>query len=227
MGDRELEGRRNKARQEVMEQLRQAGMNNPPEAIAQFIASRRLTGVWSDVYTAMQIRKLADPSAPGELDLQIVEQIRKHEIEGLDVTRQGEDRVRALLTTWLGPTMGKADPERIAFWAGKIRNDPDAEIELTELLRKQRLALFPKYEDPNLTYDDIISPVRNLASNVWGRPVTDETMLVDLANTGDYTEMQKRLRKSGLNQGVQKVVQDALEAVGGTAMGEQVVQSAI
>jgi hypothetical protein len=175
----------------------------------------------------MQIRKLADPYAPGELDKNIVAKLSEYKIKGADTTKAGEDKVRALMTTWLGPTMGKANDQTVAQWAGRIRNDPDAEQELVALLQRQRLALFPNYTDKNLTYDDIVSPVRNLAMNVWGRPIQDETMLVDLANIGDYSEVQKRLRQTGLAQGVQKVVTDALTAVGDTALGEQVVQSAI
>ena len=52
-------------------------------------------------------------------------------------------------------------------------------------------------------------------------------MLIDLANTGDFTEMQRRLRKAGLNQNISKVVNDAVGSLGETPVSERVVQSAI
>jgi hypothetical protein len=353
MGSREIQGRKNKATLEVMEQLRQAGVANPEERIASYIAERRVTGQWSDVYTAQQIRKMSDPYAPGKLDgnleklltpvgdkyayrdtynpgseeRRVADLFKQHGVSlgqgstetadervkriakelrsgarswedltksvqrlagqngdtksrvraifadygvpiaaegedeetrltriaaeidsgkrtfgdvidsigrlarlatpGRDLTRQGEEKVRSIVTQWLGPTMGSMSPQQLASWAGRMRNDPDAETELVEMLRQQRLAMFPKYTNPNLTYEDIVSPFRNLATNIWGQPVNDETMLVDLANTADYTEAAKRLRQQGLNKNVTKVVQDALGELSGTAMGERVVQSAI
>jgi len=69
--------------------------------------------------------------------------------------------------------------------------------------------------------------VRRLATKTWGRPVDDEGLLVDLANTGDYTEMAKRLRKEGLAKGVAKPVQDALGGLMGTSMGDRVQRSTV
>lgn len=144
-----------------------------------------------------------------------------------DTTRAGEDEVRALAVRWLGPEVGKWSDAKVKEWAGKMRNDPDAETELVEMLRKQRLTVLPRYENENLTYEDIIDPVRNLATNIWGQHVDDEMMLVDLANMGDYTEMGKRLRKEGLNRGVAKTTQDAISGLMSTSMGERVQRSSI
>jgi len=142
-------------------------------------------------------------------------------------TRREEDTVREMAVRWLGPTMGNMGEAELKKGAGWMRNDPDAKINFEEHLRKQRLALFPKYENENLSYEDIVGPFRNLATNIWGQPVTDEAMLVDLANLGDYTEASKKLRLQGLNQGIGKVVNDALADLTATPVGERVVQSAI
>ena len=87
--------------------------------------------------------------------------------------------MQAMAREWLGPTMGHMTSEQVAKWAGRLRNDPDARIEFEETLRKHRLALFPGYENENLTYEDIISPVRNLATNIWGRPIMDNEAMLD------------------------------------------------
>lgn len=140
-------------------------------------------------------------------------------ITGRDITRQGEDDVRSLATRWLGPVAGKWEDTKVREWAGRLRNDPDAETELVELLKQQRLALLPEYTNENLTYDDIITPVRNLATQVWQQPMDDETMLIDLANMRDYSAMQEKLYREGLKRGVtavrQQFEQDVLQATGG------------
>lgn len=358
LGQHEITRRSQDMERQVAASLRESGVANPLPDVIKVIAQRRLSGQWSEAYTMEQIKLIADPFAPGELNPRLsdvmknqggtkfsvptqfrdgsterriadlfhakgvpisyhadgtsetpVERIQRlardidqgkrtwadltksidrlavnpalgstrdrvkgifadfgvaiatqdeteesrldriaAEIEGgrswgnlidsvrrigvtenpqTDVTRKGEDRVRELALEWLGPALGSFDERQIQKWAGRLRNDPDAELELVEMLRKQRLVMFPKYENENLTYEDIVSPVRNMATNIWGRPMQDETMLVDLANLGDYSEIQKRLRQSGLNQGVKKVVDDALGAVRATPMGDAVVRSAI
>jgi len=224
LGRDEMERLRDDASRAVAESLRQAGVSNASDDLVRFLAEQRLTGKWSQTYTAEQIRKLSDPFAAGELDTELTKILSGSE---LDTTRKGEEEVRQLMTRWLGPEMGRFSEKNVKEWAGKVRNDPDAQTELVEMLRSQRLALLPKYDNPNLTYEDIIQPVRNLAANVWGQPVADESLLVDLANTGDYTVMAQRLRQQGLNTGVRKVVQDSLSGLGGTSLGEQVIRSAV
>lgn len=301
-GDKQVQRIYNDAKRAVGEALRDAGMDNAHGNIIDYIAMRRVTGRWSESYTAEQIRKLTDPEAEGELDYGLLAALRdpawvtggdaaaiddgreavmqrlddlytSRNVEpgtdgesrrdalrrltnavmagertiddirrsadwwasksdggrpgGLDVTREKEDTVEQLAARWLGPTMGQMSDDQVASWAGKLRNDPDAELEFVEMLKQQRAALFPGYENVNLTYEDIVSPVRNLGSQVWGQPITDESMLVDLANTQDYTEMAKRLRKQGLEQGIQKPVQDALTGLLGTSIGQRVQRSTI
>jgi hypothetical protein len=98
---------------------------------------------------------------------------------------------------------------------------------LVDHLRQQRMALFPNYTNPNLTYNAIVSPVRQLAGQVWGQPVDDETMLIDLANMKDYNEMAQRLREQGIQQGIRQPVEDALQGLMSTSLGERVQRSSI
>ena len=302
-GGAEIDRRIEDSKRIVAEALRKAGMSNPTDQVVDLIAEQRLTGKWSEDYTAEQVRKLVDPYAPGELDRGLmvalsgigtsgdaravssgIEAVRKRvraifsnrnvdaalhadgstvdpekridsiarsimsgdrdfeslrssvdqlaigtdggQPGGLDVTRENEDLVRDLSTRWLGPSIGAMSDTEIGSWAGRIRNDPDAQQELESTLRQQRLAMLPDYTE-NLTYEDIVAPVRRLATKTWGQPVNDETLLVDLANTGDYTEMAKRLRKEGLANGIAKPVQDALGGLMGTSMGDRVQRSTI
>lgn len=161
--------------------------------------------------------------APGRIDAGV-----KDILDGVDLdpTRQYESEVRSMMEEWLGPDLGRFDDRDVAKWAGRLRRDPDATAELEDTLRQQRKAILPEYAD-NLTYRQIIAPVENLATQVWGQPVQDSALLVDLANTMDYTQMAQRLRSEGRKRGVRKVVEDALTGLGQTALGEQVVQSAV
>jgi hypothetical protein len=223
LGGKELERRRGDARRLVTNQMLGAGLTNVGQKAIDLIADKWLTGEWSEDYVAEQVRKLADPFAPGELNKAISDRTS----ERMETTRKEEDSVRDMAVQWLGPTMGVMAQTDVERWAGRLRNNPNAKIEFEEFLRKQRMTMFPGYENPNLTYEDIVQPVRNMVGNVWGRPAEDETMLVDLANLQDYGEMQKRLRKKGLDQGIGKVVSDALDELGGSSLGEQVVRSTL
>lgn len=227
LGPEEIRRQASDRTRQIQTMLREAGANNVPKHVAAWMAGQHLSGRWGDEYLTEQIRKLADPYAPGELNGGIIQRLRD---KGVDInqTRAEEDTVRDMATRWLGPTMGSMGQNEIERWAGRIRNDPDAAMELEQHLKMVRKGLFPGHENENLTYEDIVAPVRNLATSIWGRPVMDnEAMLVDLANLGDYTEMQKRLRKTGLDQGIEKVVTDALDELGNSALGQQVVRSAI
>lgn len=143
-----------------------------------------------------------------------------HPLTGRDITREGEDEVRALAQRWLGPKVGNLSADLVRAWAGKLRNDPDAQTEFVESVLKPRRKSMLREYDENLTYEDIIEPVRNIAVDIWGQPIQDETMLVDLANMNDYTAMQERLYREGLRKGVTKVKQqfeqDVLAATGGS-----------
>lgn len=225
LGDAEVGRRRDDTKMQVRQTLRQAGVSQPDEGIVTFLADKALTGAWSETYLGEQIARLADPLYPTRLDPELEQEFGK--ATEMDTTRSGEQQVRETAMRWLGPSMGNMTDQQVREWAARLRNNPDAELELQEMLQRQRFALLPAYENPNLTYEDIVSPVRRLAEQVWGQPVDDETLLIDLANTGDYTEMQKRLRQTGLNKGIQKVVSDALDDLGGTALGQQVVRSTI
>lgn len=144
---------------------------------------------------------------------------------------QLRENIREEARKWLGPEFGNLSAERLDDWTRRIDADPSLGDDFLQLLRQQNRAMFKGYYDGDteqeLTYEDITTPFRNLASNVWGQPFDDEAMLVDLANTHDYTEAAKRLRETGRKRGVQKVWQDMFGALGQTEVGERVVRSSI
>lgn len=193
----------------VADLLRSAGVANASEALINLIADNWTQGKWTEVYATQQIRLLADPYAEGELDPEL-----RGMTEGLDRTREREDEVRQMIQRWLGPAYAANwTDQHIAEWAGRLRNDPDAKQELEDVLRKHRMALFPEYDNPNLTYEDIAAPWRGVVQQIWGQ-TADETdpLFMRIVRTNDLATAEQILRTEGLRRGIGTVVNDVMAA---------------
>ena len=193
----------------VADLLRSSGVANASEALINLIADNWTQGKWTEVYALQQIRLLADPYAEGELDPEL-----RGMTEGLDRTREGEDEVRQMIQRWLGPAYAANwTDQHIAEWAGRLRNDPDAKQELEDVLRKHRMALFPEYDNPNLTYEDIAAPWRGVVQQIWGQ-TADETdpLFMRIVRTNDLATAEQILRTEGLRRGIGTVVNDVMAA---------------
>ncbi len=206
---------------QVADLFTQAGISNASQDLINAVSDNWTTGKWSQTYAVDQIRLLADPLLDGILD-----PILRSFGEGLDTTRVGEDDVRNMIQMWVGPAIAGAwSDQNVEIWASKFREDPDARIELVDLLKRQRLALFPEYENPNLSYEDIAAPWRGVWSQVWGQ-TPDEmdplfTQIVRLNDLGSATQL---LRKKGLEANNSTVSQNFLSDLRGAFGG--VVQRA-
>lgn len=190
-------------RAQVTQLLQNAGIDNASADLANTLADSWTTGSWTQSYVTNQIRLLADPNLQGDLD-PLLQTFRTGD---LDTTSQGEDTVRNLLNTWLGPAYAANwSEETISKWATQLRENPDAQMELENVLRQHRLALFPEYTDANLSYEDIAAPWRGLVFQEWGQ-VPDETdpRFVKIVRMNDLAGAQSLLRSEGLKQGNQKV----------------------
>ncbi len=204
-------------RLQVNSLLQAAGVDNASIELINFIADRWTNGSWTEVKTLTQIQGLGDPLARVILDPEL-EVFR----QGLDTIKGREEEVRSTIQRWLGPALsvGWTD-DIITRWAGELRNNPDAETELLEVLRGQRLALFPEYENPNLTYDDIAAPWRGVWQQLWGQ-VPDETdaLFTRIVRLNDLEGASQILRTKGIETGNASVVQDLLSDVGGVFGGQ-------
>jgi hypothetical protein len=171
--------------------LRESGVFDPPDSVVNMIANRTVTGAWTPLFAAEQIRKLSDPFAPGELHPDFADLT-------LDTTRARENDVRRLVDMWAGPAASRGwTDDQYKFWAGQLRNDPDAEIRLIENLRAARVARFPGYDD-SLTYEDIASVWRPEFLRLWGQ-VPDETdpIFQRVLKLNDQGETDKLLIQEG------------------------------
>jgi len=97
--------------------------------------------------------------------------------------------------------------EQIAEKAGEFRNNPDAEIEFVEYLKQQRMAMFPNYSDPNISYESLMQPWKTYTSSMWGTPV-DETddVFMKIIQMNDPEEASKLIRSTGFDRGYDKIV---------------------
>ena len=198
----------------IANSLRAAGVSNAPEALVNWVANKYVTGEWTQNYTTEQISLFADPYASGKRDVQFENYLSSTALTGVDRTTEREREVRELYGKWLGPTLGKLTDQETAEIAGRLRDDPDYQDQLVQSLKQSRLAAFSNYTNPELTYEDIARPWRNLTTSVWGQ-TADETQgwWQEMVKSNDFAKAQTTLREKGLEQDVTQVTLDATEAL--------------
>ena len=186
----------------------------PPDALVSWIADKWVSGTWSESQTSEQIALFADPFRSGVRDTDFTTYLSTAGVDGLERTAEKEDRIKQLYTQYLGPVFGKLSDAEVSQKAGRLRNDTDYEAALIEQLKNNRLGLFPKYTNPELTYEDIVTPWRNLTTSVWGE-AADETQSwwQDMVGTNDFTSGTATLRSKGLEMGNNQVTIEATEAL--------------
>jgi len=198
----------------VANSLQAAGVSNAPEALINWVAGKFVSGEWSETYTGEQISLFADPYATGKRDESFENYLSSTALTGVDRTTEREREVRELYSKWLGPSLGKLTDNEVAEIAGRLRDDPDYQDQLVQSLKQSRLAAFSNYTNPELTYEDIARPWRNLTTSVWGQ-TADETQgwWQDMVKSNDFTQAQTTLREKGLEQDITQVTQDATKAL--------------
>ena len=204
----------------VQNSLVASGVSNAPDALVDWVSNKFVSGQWSEAYTSEQIGLFADPYAQGTRDTQFENYLSSTAITGVDRTTQREREVEELFNTWLGPTLGNLTDSEKAEIAGRMRDDPDYKDTLIGSLKQSRLAAFGNYTNPELTYEDIARPWRNLTTSVWGQ-TADETQgwWQEMVKSNDFTTAQTTLREKGLENNIAQVTQDATGALT-QALGE-------
>jgi hypothetical protein len=198
----------------VANSLQAAGVSNAPEALTNWVAGKFVSGEWSQAYTTEQISLFADPYATGKRDESFENYLSSTALTGVDRTTEREREVRELYGKWLGPTLGNLNDNEVAEIAGRLRDDPEYQDQLVQSLKQSRLAAFGAYTNPELTYEDIARPWRNLTTSVWGQ-TADETQgwWQEMVKSNDFAQAQNTLREKGLEQDVTQVTQDATQAL--------------
>ena len=202
--------------------LREAGIEEPTDAMINYMGDQVTKGNWSLSYFQQQARAASDPYSGIDLDSGLKKIIGTAQP---GTTQDQTDEVRSMVRTWLGPVHGDWADTQIQKWAGTLRNDPDGQTALLEHLRKQRLALFPQFEDESLTYEDIASPWRTFGTQMWGQQM-DETdpLFATMIRNNDAGVNGTLLRQEGMKRNITTVRQSLREGLL-TAGGSSVRQA--
>jgi len=202
--------------------LEQSGVQGLAQDTINYIADQWTQGVWTDVQRNTQIALLADPEKHGDMEVGLKERIAGSEhTTTIDQERYVSTEVRK----WLGPVYGQWSEEQIVDWAGRLRNDPNAKDQFLNELSRQRQAVLPQYENPDLTYEDIATPWRNMAFSQWGQQVDESSeMFQKMISMNDAGEAGVLLRTEGLSQGVKRVEDQFLEDIANSFGGNRGVR---
>jgi len=211
MGDPAQAEQKIQTDQMMVRQLFDAIGGEADPALIEWMARQYTEGHWLDVELNAQIEAVT--SGWGEVN----EETQKFITEGgisVAPSRSSHETVRSLWAKWLGPGYPPTQAQ-IEEWATRIRKSGDGEEELISMLRGQRMALFPEYADPNLTFEDISGPWKAMAYNSWGIPIDPaDPFLQDVIRTNNATEAQKMFRREGIDRGNDRVVNSLIEGMG-------------
>lgn len=194
----------------VYESFRGVGLDDVDEALVTYMSTQYTQGNWSQQYLEEQLAAITGDETGVPIDSGLSSFLTAEGIEVTDAT-VGKSNVRDMFDKWLGPAYPPSD-QQIADWSAKYRRDPEAAgSSLEEYLRGQRQAMYPGYNDPNLTYEDIAAPWRGFTASIWGQQ-PDETsdIFQQVVKLNDSTEASKLLRKEGIKQNIGTVRDAAL-----------------
>lgn len=198
----------------VYELFRSIGIDDPDDGLVRYLADQFTQGNWSKQRLEEQVAAITGDDAYIPIDAGLSDFMATGGITVADPTL-GRQAVRDLFTRWLGPAYPPSEAQ-IDEWSAKIRRDQAAgTASLTEMLRAQRKALYPEYDDENLTYEDMAAPWRGFTASIWGQqPDETDSLFQQVVRMNDSYEASKLLRKEGLARNIGKVRQDALKGLG-------------
>lgn len=202
-------------RESMRTQLQAAGVTNFTEELVNFMADKTTMRDWSGEHLLAQVAALSDPWSVDVIDDDLAQFLAQTGFDPMQ-TRKDEDKVRFLLSRWLGPVVGDWSDADVAEAAGIMRNNPESgEGDLVEQLKDQRMAAYSNYSDRNLSYETISKSWQSMAEGIWGVPQIDHTdpLFQQVVRENDPDAAQRQLRQAGFNRGYDRVVNDATTGV--------------
>ena len=201
------------SRANMAKRLKDAGINNAPTSVLNYMADQVVQGHWTQEKLMRQIAAISDPYANEKVDAGLLQELSDAKYSP-DHTQKKEDTVRGLLQRWLGPAYGNWTDKQIADKAGELRNDPDSEINFIESLKDQRVGVIPGVTDRETSYQDLANPWKTFGRASWGREMDEmDPMFLKMLNNNDATANGSLLAKEGLKRDVGKVVTDTRNAM--------------
>lgn len=134
-----------------------------------------------------------------------------------------------MVTRWLGEYHARGwSDDALREWGRRIKTSEAERLLFEDTLRGQRLALFPEYDNPDLTYDDIASPWRQTATSAWGQSIDEsDPFFLKLVRTNDAVQADQMLRAEGMRRGIGAVVNRAVSDAASEFGGGQVLNSGV
>jgi len=202
----EAERRRDDNRTKQIEYLRSSGMSDADPDLANWMADKVTMGHWSGTEMEEQVKIMTDSYFDGEaLNEDLQDYIDDNQLQW-DQNQDKETEVGNLVKRWLGTNFGNWGDDQISYWAGRLRNEDDAQEALMTVLKDQKQALFADY-DREADYETIASPWRTMMRNSWGEvPNDSDQSLQTIINMNDAAEAGKYLTTEGLKRGNEYVV---------------------
>jgi hypothetical protein len=197
--------------------MEQSGINNPSDELVNWVSEKFTTGLWSEPFVADQIEILSDPTLEANLDTELDNFITSGEVD-YDTTRAGESQIKRLSKEILGPVFGaNISDSQLQTWAGMIRNDPDAEINIREKMMSMLQGLFGENYIDGLTYEEMATPWRGFTTNTWGGTLDESsTLFQDVVKSNDISKATEMLYKEGLKDGgSEKIKNEVLSSMVG------------
>jgi len=197
--------------------MEQSGINNPSDELINWVSEKFTTGLWSEPFVADQIEILSDPTLEANLDTELDNFITSGEVD-YDTTRAGESQIKRLSKEILGPVFGaNISDSQLQTWAGMIRNDPDAEINIREKMMSMLQGLFGENYIDGLTYEEMATPWRGFTTNTWGGTLDESsTLFQDVVKSNDISKATEMLYKEGLKDGgSEKIKNEVLSSMVG------------
>lgn len=197
--------------------MEQSGINNPSDELVNWVSEKFTTGLWSEPFLADQIEILSDPTLEANLDTELDNFITSGEVD-YDTTRAGESQIKRLSKEILGPVFGaNISDSQLQTWAGMIRNDPDAEINIREKMMNMLQGLFGESYIEGLTYEEMATPWRGFTTNTWGGTLDESsTLFQDVVKSNDISKATEMLYKEGLKDGgSEKIKNEVLSSMVG------------
>lgn len=209
---------RQENRDKVANLFAEYGSWDTPADLVNRVADYFTNGAFNETEVRRQIRGIVDPQSGIAVHGSLTNFIAENELS-VNTTQQHEQDVLELVRTWLGPSHGWTDAQ-VKSWAGRFRSNPGARDSLISELGKQRLALYPEHENPDLSYEDIAAPWRGFFMSEWGQ-VPDETdgLFSQIVRLNDAGTARQVLIREGLKRGVPQVAQAAITKLGSALSG--------
>jgi len=198
-------------RSKVVAEFLKLGVAVPSDEVVDYVTQQWAQGSWSNDELSDQIAAVTGGGEGVVMDEGL------GNIVGDFTMSRGKkyvDTVRSLWGEWLGSAYTPTEDE-VAKWAAILRDDETGGTSrLTEMLRGQRLSLFPEYGDANLTWDNISGPWKSMAYNTWGVQIDEsDPFLQELVRLNDANAAGKLLRSEGYERGHNRVVNQVMNGV--------------